>query len=229
MLSPPPRDWYRPGDRFSDLYPEFRTLSQEEHVLVIPAQRLELLGNFSGFAPFDRSSFDAILDPQYMQFLPRSQCEEDPSYKQLIPYCILQTGSGADRQVFQYTRGSGQGEKRLHAKRSIGIGGHISREDAAGEDLYRSGMQRELSEEMVIETEVQEQLIGFIYDDTSPVGRVHLGVVHLLQLASPDARARESELVESGFCPLEALLEQRERLETWSQLCLDQLLALTEK
>jgi predicted NUDIX family phosphoesterase len=195
----------------------------EEHVLVIPAQRLELLGNFSGFAPFDQQSFDAILDPQHMQFRPRSQVEEDPTFKQLIPYCILQVGEGADRQIFQYTRGTGQGEKRLHAKRSIGIGGHISREDASGDDLYRIGMQRELSEEMIIDTELTEHLIGFIYDDTTPVGRVHLGVVHLLQLASPQARARESELIDSGFCPIEELVSHRDRFETWSQLCIDRI------
>lgn len=195
----------------------------EEHVLVIPACRLELLGNFTGFAPFDQESFAAILDPKYMEFRPRGQVEEDPSYKQLIPYCVLQFGSGTEQKIFQYTRGAGQGEKRLHAKRSIGIGGHISREDAACNDLYRAGMQRELSEEMIIESEMTEELIGFIYDDTTPVGRVHLGVVHLFQLTSPSARARESELVESGFCPIGELLDNRDRFETWSQLCLDQL------
>lgn len=195
----------------------------EEHVLVIPAERLEMVGNFSGFVPFDQRSLDAILDPGHMLFQPRSQVEEDPSYKQLIPYCVLQVGSGDERSIFQYTRGSGQGEKRLHAKRSIGIGGHISREDAAGGDLYRSGMQRELSEEMVIESALSEQIIGFIYDDSSPVGRVHLGVVHLLQLAVPNARARESELVDSGFIPLAELASSRSHFETWSQLCIDQL------
>ena len=195
----------------------------EEHVLVIPAQRLESFGNFSGFVPFNQQSFDAILDRQHMQFRPRSQVEEDPSFKQLIPYCILQVGAGSDRSIFQYTRGSGQGEKRLHAKRSIGIGGHISREDAVGDDLYRCGMQRELSEEMVIEAELSEQIIGFIYDDSSPVGRVHLGVVHLLQLAAPNARARESELIDSGFSSIDHIFSNRDHFETWSQLCIDQL------
>ena len=192
-------------------------------MLVIPAERLELLGNFSGFVPFSQQSFDAILDQEHMQFRPRSEVEEDPGFKQLIPYCVLQVGSGAARRVFQYTRGSGQGEKRLHAKRSIGIGGHISREDAEGDDLYRCGMQRELSEEMVIETELSEQIIGFIYDDSSPVGRVHLGVVHLLTLAAPNAHARESELVDSGFQPIDELFAHRGHFETWSQLCIDQL------
>lgn len=195
----------------------------EEHVLVIPASRLELLGNFTGIVPFDQQSFAAILDPKYMEFRPRSQVEEDPSYKQLIPYCVLQVGTGSERQLFQYTRGAGQGEKRLHAKRSIGIGGHISREDNTIGDLYRTGMLRELGEEMVIESEMTEEMMGFIYDDTTPVGRVHLGVVHLLHLASPAARARESELIESGFSPIGDLLEIRDQFETWSQLCLGQL------
>ena len=200
------------------------TKLSEEHVLVIPAQRLELIGSFSGFAPFNQKSFQAILEPQHMQFRPRSQVEEDPTFKQLIPYCILQHGSGTERRIFQYTRGSGQGEKRLHAKRSIGIGGHISREDASGADLYRSGMERELTEEMVLGCRYTEQLLGFIYDDTTPVGRVHLGVVHLLTLESDAASARESEMIDSGFVPLSHLVEQRDNFETWSQLSIDQLM-----
>lgn len=193
-------------------------------MLVIPASRLELIGGFTGFAPFDERSFQAILEPEHMQFRPRSQVEEDPSFKQLIPYCVLQCGHGDQRQFFQYTRGSGQGEKRLHAKRSIGIGGHISREDAMGNDLYRSGMQRELSEEMIIDVPYTENLLGFIYDDTTPVGRVHLGVVHLLTLESNAARARESEMIDSGFVPIQNLIDERDRYETWSQLTIQQLI-----
>lgn len=112
----------------------------EEHVLVIPATQLSLLGEFSGFRAFDRQALEALLNPDFMEFRPRSSVEEDPNFKQLIPYAILQAIVGGQKQLFQYTRGKGQGEKRLHAKRSIGIGGHISREDAQGDDLYRSGM-----------------------------------------------------------------------------------------
>ena len=111
----------------------------------------------------------------------------------------------------------------LHAKRSIGIGGHISREDADGDDLYRSGMMRELTEETVIEADYSEELVGFIYDDTSPVGRVHLGVVHLLTLTSPHAHARETELVDSGFESLASIKSKSAVFETWSQLCIEHL------
>ncbi len=198
-------------------------MSVEEHVLVVPESRLELLGAFSGFRPFCPDAFEALLNPEFMEFRPRSLVEEDPTFKQLIPYAILHADIEGVASLFQYTRGKGQGEKRLHAKRSIGIGGHISREDASGDDLYRSGMLRELSEEIVLECEYEERLVGFIYDDTSPVGRVHLGVVHLLKLATPAARAREEDLVDSGFEAIAALRQNADGFETWSQLCLTHL------
>ncbi|MEM7475659.1 MAG: phosphoesterase, partial [Planctomycetota bacterium] len=149
--------------------------------------------------------------------------EEDPTVKQLIPYVILEAEIDGVARIFQYTRGKGQGEKRLHALKSIGIGGHISSEDADSDDLYRSGMQRELSEEVVIEAKYHEELVGFIYDDTTPVGRVHLGVVHRLKLESADARARETEISLSGFAPVGELKADLDQFETWSQLCLTNL------
>ncbi len=195
----------------------------EEHVLVIPADRLSLMGGFSGFRAFDHQELAALLDPEFMQFRPRSTVEDDPSFKQLIPYAILQSQVDGQPVVFQYTRGKGQGEKRLHALKSIGIGGHISREDANGDDLYRSGMLRELTEETIIDGDYEEELVGFIYDDTSPVGRVHLGVVHRLVLPNPTAKAREIDLVDSGFQPVETLKANLEGFETWSRLCLQNL------
>ena len=102
----------------------------EENVLVIPESRLDVVGRFSGFQPFSQAAFDALLEPSFMEFRPRSTVEEDPTFKQLIPYAILQAEVDGETSVFQYTRGKGQGEKRLHALRSIGIGGHISEEDA---------------------------------------------------------------------------------------------------
>jgi predicted NUDIX family phosphoesterase len=181
------------------------------------------LGQFNGFRPFCADAFNALLDPAFMQFRPRSTVEEDPSFKQLIPYAILLVDIDGQPNVFQYTRGKGQGDKRLHALRSIGIGGHISREDANGDDLYRSGMERELSEELAVETSYDEQLVGFIFDDSTPIGEVHIGVVHLLRLAEPKVTAREDDLAESGFQPVDQLKQSIDTFETWSQLCLRHL------
>ncbi len=195
----------------------------EEHVLVIPELRLTELGRFSGFKQFSQSDFDALLNPKFMEFRPRSTVEEDTTVKQLIPYVLLEAEVDGKLSVFQYTRGKGQGEKRLHALRSIGIGGHISQDDAGSDDLYRSGMMRELEEEVCIDASYTEELSGFIYDDTTPVGRVHLGVVHRLRLESPAAKARETEIAMSDFAAVEDLKSELDCFETWSQLCLTNL------
>lgn len=196
----------------------------EEHVLVIPESQLEAVGGISGFREFCDTTFKTLLDQRLMEFRPRSSVENDPSVKQLIPYAILEAEIDGDLHVFQYTRGAGQGEKRLHASKSIGIGGHISREDTEGnEDVYKTGMLRELHEEVVLEAAFDEKLAGFIFDDTTEVGRVHLGVVHRLRLESPSAKARESELIESGFQSIAELKGDLDRFEVWSRLCIENL------
>ncbi|MFM7186152.1 MAG: phosphoesterase, partial [Planctomycetota bacterium] len=124
---------------------------------------------------------------------------------------------------FAYTRGGGQSEARLRAKRSLGIGGHISSIDGAhGDDTsYDAGMRRELAEEIAIDGSWTARCVGLINDDSNAVGSVHLGIVHLLDLERPGVSSREAELVDCGFATLEGLLADRERFETWSQITLD--------
>ncbi len=202
-------------------------MSQDEQVLVIPESVLQSLGNIDGFCRDVDHYLPLLLAPENLSFRPRGEMESDPSFKQLIPYIILQhTAADNTVHLFTYTRGSGQGEKRLHAKRSFGIGGHISEEDAAGgADPYLTGMQRELAEEVVLETEFRDRRVGLIYDSQTEVGRVHLGIVHLYELAQPQVRPNEDDISETGFVPLAELKQQRDQLETWSQLCLDTLFA----
>ncbi len=201
----------------------------EEHVLVVSEARFNELGKFSGFRPFSDVELAELLKPEHLEFRPRSQVEDDPTFKQLIPYVILEADVDGKTMVFQYTRGKGQGEARLHAKRSVGIGGHISREDVGdGTDFYRTGMQRELTEEVDVQAGYQEELVGFIYDDESAVGRVHVGVVHRLRLESPQVRAREEDIADSGFRDVEELRKAMDQFETWSQLCLRHLYATTK-
>lgn len=199
-------------------------MPKDEEVLVIPALLLDQLGPFSGFLTAVDRYLPALLDRSNQSFRPRSLVEDDPSFKQLIPYVILECSDEKQTRLFQYTRGKGQGEKRLHALRSIGIGGHISVDDAEGDDWYRNGMQRELSEEVHLECAGKDRIVGLIYDDTSDVGRVHLGIVHIMQLSSCKVSPREDHLLEAGFKPVDAMIkEEMSQLETWSQLCLRHL------
>ena len=202
----------------------------EERVLVVPTKRFHHLGHFQGFTAEIDKYLPALLQGSDVAYRPRGEMEQDPSFKQLIPYVLFRF-IDADRSVhlFQYTRGGGQGEKRLHAKRSVGVGGHISSDDAAnkaaGHDVYREGMLRELTEEVIIETQYREKCVGLINDDESEVGRVHLGVVHIFDVEHPAVQPRETEIIEAGFRPVSQLLADLEKFETWSQICLTALFA----
>jgi predicted NUDIX family phosphoesterase len=198
-------------------------MAKDEEVLVIPALLIDQLGPFSGFQPNVERYLPAILDRANQSFRPRSLVESDPSFKQLIPYVILECSDANESRIFQYTRGKGQGEKRLHAFRSIGIGGHISVEDAEGDDWYKNGMQRELEEEVLIECSGQQRIVGLIYDDSSEVGRVHLGIVHIMQLAGCKVQSKEEQLEASGFHCVDQIKSDIENYETWSQLCIKHL------
>jgi len=198
----------------------------DEHVLVVPRAQFERAGAFQGFSSEIAAYLPLLLDPAQTSWRPRDRVEDDPSFKQLIPYCVLawQDPAGGTR-YFAYTRGGGQSEARLRAKRSVGIGGHISSTDGgAGDDTsYDAGMRREIDEEIAIGGRWTGRCVGLINDDSNAVGSVHLGIVHILDLERPEVASRESELVGCGFEPLESLLAYRERFETWSQITLDAL------
>jgi len=193
-----------------------------EKVLVVPTALFVELGYFQDFSAEVERYLPRLLEGDEVQYLPRGRMEEDPSFKQLIPYVLFRwTAPDGTVQLFEYLRGGGMGERRLHAKRSVGVGGHISSLDAAAgtnHHVYREGMQRELAEEVAIDTAYDESIVGLINDDDTPVGRVHLGVVHLCDVAEPRVRPRESDLLEAGFRPVADILARLEQFETWSQI-----------
>lgn len=196
----------------------------EEHVLVVPTSVVEAIGPFSGFQPDVERYLQPLLESDQLSFQPRSSMESDPSFKQLIPYVLFEW-LDPDNQphLFQYTRGTGQGEARLHARRSVGVGGHISRDDADSADPYQTGMRRELDEEVRIETSTEDSIVGLIYDPSTDVGQVHLGIVHRCRVVHPRVFPNEPDLVDAMFQPVADLLAQKDDFEVWSQLCLEHL------
>jgi predicted NUDIX family phosphoesterase len=201
--------------------------ASSERVLVVPTELFHRLGHFQGFCGDVDRYLGELLSPQHVLYRPRGLVEEDPNFKQLIPYMIFHHRETDGREtVFQYTRGSGMGEGRLHRKRSVGIGGHISAVDAAGNgsgNPYEEGMRRELEEEVAIDTPYRARCVGLINDDATPVGSVHLGVVHLCDVERPAVQPRESEIIESGFRPVADILADLSGFETWSAICMKAL------
>lgn len=202
----------------------------EEHVLVVPTELFHELGHFQGFSPDVDRYLRPLLGSDRVAYRPRAAMEEDPSFKQLIPYVVFRhTDDAGAVSVFGYQRGGGAGEARLRAKRSIGVGGHISTVDheataAHGGDVYLAGLRRELAEEVRIDTEYTEAQVGVINDDETPVGKVHLGVVHVFDVVEPRVDPREEDLADARFLPAEEVLADLDRYESWSQIVAKALL-----
>jgi len=197
----------------------------DELVLTFPRRLLDEIGSFQGL----RTDIDAyvprILQAENTRYVPRSLAEDDPSLKQIIPYVLIRRGN----TLLHYVRGKGSGEKRLVAMGSIGIGGHINHRDedlfGSGTDYYEEAVQRELHEELLIDADLTTRVVALINDDSTPVGQVHFGVVHVCGLGDEHVSRGEPCITDLRFLTLEQLRERRGAMETWSQLCVDFVLA----
>ncbi|OHP66009.1 DNA mismatch repair protein MutT [Staphylococcus sp. HMSC062A01] len=153
----------------------------------------------------------------------RGDMEEDPSYKQLISYCLLENEKN---EILVYKRLSGGGESRLHGQSSIGVGGHMN--DVIGassvNEVLRVNAQRELEEEVgLLEANSQNlEYIGFINDDTNDVGKVHIGVVFKIKVNSNDIEVRETDTLKIQWLEKERI-GNYDQFETWSALILKDL------
>jgi predicted NUDIX family phosphoesterase len=195
----------------------------DENVLVVRRSLFDELGNFHGLNFEPEKYLQSILSRGKNFFLLRAQAETDPGHKQIIPYVLLAFGD----KVLHYVRGKKAGEQRLVAKGSIGIGGHMNESDeslfALDEAAYRAGVEREVAEEVKIETKFEDRIVALLNDDTTEVGQVHLGIVHVFKLAEPKVEKREAMITNLAFLGKDELLARRESLETWSQICVDSL------
>lgn len=193
----------------------------EENVLVVPASSIAQHLASS----FDPASAQAIIDVanKTRLFRPRSQVEQDESVKQIIPYVCIRCG---DSYVL-LQRTKKQSEARLHNKFSLGIGGHINDLEHSSPDLVDAGLQRELAEEISLTSGYKLTPLGIIYDSTTPVGRVHLGVVYELEACDQAFTLGEPDLMSARWVGSAELAAYRDRMETWSQILFDHHIART--
>jgi len=199
-----------------------------ESILCFPASILEAVGRFQGISTEVQRILPLVTDRRNCRYVRRCDAEADGSMKQLIPYVVFVSGDS----VFRYCRGKLGGEDRLRALYSIGIGGHIEVDDrwlfSADDVGYVDAMWREVLEEVRLDSPFKETGVGLINDDSNEVGRVHFGVVHMVQLLEPSLQKRESQITQSGFVEVAKLRASSCSYESWSELILgrlDELLA----
>jgi predicted NUDIX family phosphoesterase len=204
-----------------------RIMPTEERVLCFPRQLLEGAGVFQGLNLETERYLPVVTAPANILYLNRSEAELDKRYKQLIPYVLILCGD----RILRYRRGKGGQETRLHGLFSVGIGGHISEEDHGlfTQQLgYQEGMRRELKEEVEIEA-ANEAAVAVINDDSTEVGYVHFGVVHVMHVASEEVVGRRSGIVAPEFVPIAEAMKDTAAYESWSRFCVENLEALLAK
>src|SRR5438552_7633093 len=196
---------------------------RDENILVIKRSLFDELGSFQGLNFEPQKYLNTFLSRGNNFFLQRAEAEMNLAYKQIIPYALIAFGN----RLVYYVRGKKAGEQRLVAKGSIGIGGHMNETDeslfALNEQAYRAGVEREVNEEIKIDTQFEDRIIALLNDDTTEVGRVHLGIVHVFDLAQQKVEKREAMITNLAFLTKAELMARRESLESWSQICVDSL------
>jgi predicted NUDIX family phosphoesterase len=202
-------------------------MATEERVLCFERKLLEELGVFQGLSLQVAKYLPVVTSPSHTRYLNRNDAEGDRRYKQLIPYVLILCHD----RILRYRRGKGGQETRLHGLFSVGIGGHISEEDHglfSSRLGYQEGMRRELMEEVEIEA-ANEAAVAVLNDDSTEVGFVHFGVVHVTHVATEEIVGRRSGIVGPEFVPMAEAMRTPSAYESWSRLCLANLDALLSK
>jgi predicted NUDIX family phosphoesterase len=199
----------------------------EERVLCFERKLFEELGVFQGINLDVEKYLPVLTSSKNLTYLNRSEAEHDRRFKQLIPYVLVI----CDGRLLRYQRGKGGQETRLRGLWSVGIGGHISEEDHSlfTKDFgYVEGMRREVREEVEVE-EVSESAVAVINDDSTDVGYVHFGVVHVMQVANENVAGRRSGIASPEFIAIADAVKEASNYESWSRFCLENLEVLLTK
>ncbi len=203
-------------------------MATEERVLCFERKLLEELGVFQGLSLEVEKYLPAVTAVSRLVYLNRSEAEQDKRYKQLIPYVLLICND----KILRYRRGKGGQETRLHGLYSVGVGGHISEEDnglfSNDRGGYQEGMRRELMEEVAID-EAKEAAVAVINDDSTEVGYVHFGVVHVMQVPSENVASGRSGIASPEFVTFAEAMKDPVGYESWSRLCLENLEVLLSR
>ena len=155
-------------------------------------------------------------------FLGRSELEEDPSFKQIIPYAIISN----KESYYLFKRTSEQTEKRLHNKFSLGVGGHMNPKDLmeSKEQYLIDELKRELYEEVKLLNGclIEDiEFIGFINDDTISVGSVHIGLLYNIHVSNKEVYINETDKMTADWIDKTNLAEFYEGMETWTKITFD--------
>lgn len=190
----------------------------DELVLVVPSKDIDDLIVDTGFINISIEKIKELTERKGF-FAKRERAESDESIRQIIPYVLMKN---LDDLYLLVRRLSSQTEKRLHGMYSIGIGGHINDKDEGDTPWMKflSGMEREMNEEVIIKNSIGwPKYLGVIKETTTPVNRVHLGIVFEIKADIEGIREKDKFIWE--FVNLADLISKYELMESWSKYIVD--------
>jgi len=149
------------------------------------------------------------------RFLRRGDVEDDPTWKQVIPYLVVRDG---ERYLLMRRTRAG-GDARLFERYSIGVGGHLN----PGDGDVLGALRREWREEVAADFEPDFSFVGLLNDDEDPVGAVHLGFVYTADVAGRPVAIRETEKLSGEFRTPGEVAAVADAMESWSRLLFEHL------
>ena len=159
------------------------------------------------------------------KFMKRGDAEENPNWKQIIPYMFFEN----DNRVFLMQRKGDHTDSRLANKYSLGVGGHINKEDVKsiksikGEKVVMEWAKREFEEEIQYSGKYTTEFVGILNHDANEVGMVHAGLVIRIK-GDEDVISVRDEYKEGSLVSLEEAGRYYKHMETWSQIVYDFLM-----
>ena len=189
-----------------------------EQVLCVKREDIFPDGAWHGFVSDGLERHQAVIREHHF-FMARAKVEDDPTFQQIIPYVVFRHGD----LYFLTHRLRASSEKRLRKQYSLGVGGHINPSDLGAGDPIQDGLKREWEEEVIYDGSFEAKLIGLLNDESSPVSKVHLGVVFLVDGDSPKIAIRETDKLAGELLTLEEMRIFYLGMESWSQMVYDRL------
>lgn len=186
----------------------------DEQVLVVARDRCPDAAGWRGLRTAGLTAFLEVIAREG-RYAPRDAMEQDPSFKQIIPYLVLRDGD----RYFLMRRTRAGVDQRLHDRWSIGVGGHLN----PGDDGLLGGLRREWREELDADFEPSFEPLALLNDDATDVGAVHLGVVFVADAEGRPVTVREQDKLIGSFASGADVAAVADALETWSQLVFEAL------
>lgn len=203
-----------------------KVLQGKEAERVMVVSREDLFGGdvWNGLREEDSKKYLKIITTKH-KFLPRGEVEQDPRYKQIIPYLVFEHAG----KIFVMQRKSSHTDKRLADKISIGVGGHINKKDIlSGPVRIFDWARREFEEEIEYKGKMATEFLGMLNHDANDVGLVHVGLVFKVIGDSGEIKIRD-EHKEGELISFSKLGKKYKDMETWSQIVYDFLMAKSAK